>query len=1367
MLFVLLCFQLVFAAPPRPLSATYKVKSTELLGSQYQYGIFEIDFDQQIYYSENIACPCEDSPPRGQCPLSRTFPGPIDETGHTIIDLSSQYDQWVYVKAPSYEIRQYKFNLDPTIFGTQDGCPTVRIQVQNIYGETGVFVANDKAPTSFDFTWQKIGAARDGFWICPYEQEWRWGWWYFTTSNAEPAALFPEYRVKWTVVYTPMCPTLIPPPVTPQDGVDTWILLEDQRAVTGTIGLDFQYARYYVPTTCTNFSVQTRQLNLTQIGDLDLYISLTNPEPTLHSIYDWAGHQNGPDQINLFNLCSPDGSVPWPIYVGFYSWNGPVPIDYLIVASTSNMGILRPILDDPPLTMLRYSNGGYELDCGEGEEFRCLLDAYAGCNDPLDDFHCCSPFTIIPPFKNAYPPFTPNFAVATLASLQDLDWPFHPDEKWNQPNKMVFALLMSVESPGYVRSYAKQTNLSKCVLKWRNCFVNDQSEPMEGTVTFTEKKLLCDAEDMRALSLDMEQKVEEMAFLDRFGALRIQEFNISEMMFRDLIYGCQALFEEYTDALVAPIIYTNQTSCDQIRYSEAYNEDPCCSKNAAFYECCHPYTREIDLQVRAYPENDEKYEENCEFAECVQADVFHATQLIDLQQTEQGNLCTLRWSEVASDTVIHRQTAFIRECRNFLLGNDYHLLGTTCLTNADCQYDAQCSLSTLRCLYTDDHVLECFADRIDPTLAQILVLDVWDMPEILTRELLISGMKERVFVDACRGWNSIKFRTHTTILPEISDCIDGCTGIEPRCYDEVQFCPIDETVCPLTGSSGDGICWRHWGTFVVDPAVINTQCVIEQTCNYLDCEALGLDQTQCAAQCLPNNVCLACEQNFCRNVGFSEADCRFGCTIGKNQTFPVNNSDECATMGICSQDCSGCDQATCLSLGECSYQLLFDYFNSSGVTEMCFRPHDVDEYGAVHCDDDYNTVPWGCPFNTTNEADCGAEGYLWLETWVATSKDTCEIIPPQCFQVMTGVWSVQNETECLCSGNTWKPMFEWNNATWIPGVFHSLNYTTGGLVPIRTVQSTIDYFATRDMVEAAVVSVSALEFSSYQACLYGPYLDAYNALSCDCTENNITQCFTPQDSTVVALQKACPKVPFYNNATSLFQLTDYGNSFPLESLCQIIIIQYSEITHFQQKPDNSFTSEVFLEKPPNKWAVVKNHEWIGGIVCGQVTTSAIIISFNFSVRLQDPLYLCIPIREDIEHEPAYNTPWMGLVDSHQIVRPYREGVIQNISGDRWICGNISQPGAFIGLLTVYDPVDFMGDSVGVLVQSIIAAVLYGLIVILAIIQAFIIIKISMSFLFTIPPPQPRTKKMPMGCAFREECLSPLNPLWVNISGEPG
>lgn len=78
-----------------------------------------------------------------------------------------------------------------------------------------------------------------------------------------------------------------------------------------------------------------------------------------------------------------------------------------------------------------------------------------------------------------------------------------------------------------------------------------------GTVTFTEKKLLCDAEDMRALSLDMEQKVEEMAFLDRFGALRIQEFNISEMMFRDLIYGCQALFEEYTDALVAPIIYTS------------------------------------------------------------------------------------------------------------------------------------------------------------------------------------------------------------------------------------------------------------------------------------------------------------------------------------------------------------------------------------------------------------------------------------------------------------------------------------------------------------------------------------------------------------------------------------------------------------------------------------------------------------------------------------------------------------------------------------------------------------------------------------------------------------------------------------------
>jgi len=160
------------------------------------------------------------------------------------------------------------------------------------------------------------------------------------------------------------------------------------------------------------------------------------------------------------------------------------------------------------------------------------------------------------------------------------------------------------------------------------------------------------------------------------------------------------------------------------------------------------------------------------------------------------------------------------------------------------------------------------------------------------------------------------------------------------------------------------------------------------------------------------------------------------------------------------------------------------------------------------------------------------------------------------------------------------------------------------------------------------VSISALEFISYQACLCGP--PAYNALSC-CTDNDINP---PQDSTVVALQPSAvgkersssktngsiknqvlkpmtqlkshvpqlkkssaksnhstlraaangrSKFQFHvqDNATSL--LTDYGNSFPLSKL-------YYEITHSQQKPKTALHLRVPRGKLDQNGEFITNHQ---------------------------------------------------------------------------------------------------------------------------------------------------------------------------------
>lgn len=150
--------------------------------------------------------------------------------------------------------------------------------------------------------------------------------------------------------------------------------------------LTFQYYRFYANTGCTDFAMAARQMDWTVIGDVDFYVSITDPFPSWSTPIDeaWSAHTNHDDSLALRNVCSPDGGDSIVFYIAVNCWAGSGLLAEL-VATTRNTFLSIPISSIPPhqitkslartsfsllssFFLLIVLGSGITITCGSGDD---------------------------------------------------------------------------------------------------------------------------------------------------------------------------------------------------------------------------------------------------------------------------------------------------------------------------------------------------------------------------------------------------------------------------------------------------------------------------------------------------------------------------------------------------------------------------------------------------------------------------------------------------------------------------------------------------------------------------------------------------------------------------------------------------------------------------------------------------------------------------------------------------------------------------------------------------------------------------------------------------------------------------------------
>lgn len=96
------------------------------------------------------------------------------------------------------------------------------------------------------------------------------------------------------------------------------------------------------------------------------------------------------------------------------------------------------------------------------------------------------------------------------------------------------------------------------------------------------------------------------------------------------------------------------------------------------------------------------------------------------------------------------------QCSKDLFG-PFDMVGIECTSSETCLYGASCDMVTKRCVHTEEHVIACLLERIDPLITQSL-LNIWRIPEKVSEERMTKELRERFLKNICTGPGSLAFR---------------------------------------------------------------------------------------------------------------------------------------------------------------------------------------------------------------------------------------------------------------------------------------------------------------------------------------------------------------------------------------------------------------------------------------------------------------------------------------------------------------------------------------------------------------------------------------------------------------------------------
>jgi hypothetical protein len=1297
-----------YSLPPQLLSATQYEKSATILGGEQRYITYELDFDQDLYYQENWPCPCTTQGVKN-CTSVPFSSSEVNETGYNITILKK--DEYIYRETNFTELTYYKFDINISDFTE---CPIIYVDLQSIYGQMQLLISNDGIPTLYNYQWYKYQLQRDSVWICSTDPRFKWGTWYITVQNAAPVTLRNAYRIKWSVVSkSNTCRGNIGNSRSQPIQVNNSMQLQDGIAHYSKLPLLlYEYYHYFPTTVCIDYSMSARQSDPLQEGDVDIYMSLSDPYTSFETGYDYSAYINHDDSMALRSLCSPTGKLSdFVIYSAVQTWKGDM-VQVMVVATETYTFISRPVTELPPQGLFNSLTGStFELSCSNSdtsdvvqeEVFYCQFPAHIYCMEPQAPYQCCSPLMAIPPTESANPLWPSLRAFRDLEFSRQLPWDLpsytEAQNNWsNIPKRLTLAILRDVRYSNELRKFVQNENMNNCTLKWKHNFANYAGEPIQKLVTFTNKQLNCNYVKFKEYLTRANQLIQNMEETLDYSKLQMYHLQLQILMIDDVVLGCKKYIDQLFKIKNQSIDYLNQYQCYNYRYTVEYDYDPCCTYMGTLHKCCE------DKNITIYRQSLDEIKDTP--VECLQPECSAAVLNQYLQDNSLINNrtkgCTSQWDTIASSDVVSSLTDFIAQCRNDLLGY-YDMQGITCTNNLDCQYGVECNLITKKCLHNDSHVIQCWIDNMDIELQQSL-FNYWKIQQPVTTPSLYQEIYNRIMTPNCVGPGSLHFRDHWFWDTMASDCHDVCTdnNLAPLCFEnDPMKCPIPAE-CPEASESS---CF-HWWTFIgVTPQEIN-ECTTSQGCNWKipsSCSSRNLTDSECITDCnVGTPVCLSCDGTECYDTDFNQTECNIGlCSIN----FTIHDVSLCESSGVCSLGTLK-DKIECENNGICT--------DSGLLQDSCFSPFQPDFYGTPYCGGLNPEFEFGCLVpNITDKSSCESQSdewgnYLWVESGnKLTNQNSCTSASEnQCFNDPYGLWVKMDQKDCNLCGLNYEGTLNWEQGVWTVGKIIKLEWTIRQVQPLRQIQNSLDYLLFYQEISQAIMSKVSLAFSTESICRNVPILNAIGQLTCDCLDKQST-CYN-STSNKLGVGRACPFIESNINlgdvTLHIFNDTLYYN----ESCKPIYVSKYSS-SQYQQQPVSRISSDLFITRSPNVLAIVRD---TSNQIVGQIVSDGFGITWSGIQGTNLPLYICILIDPNNQIDSNFDKIALSYKNDQGVVVVYSDAEII----DNSICGYIEQPGVYFG--------SKIASNSSILTQNIqstanwgySACFLYGILIIITVIQ---------------------------------------------------
>ncbi|KAM9989789.1 hypothetical protein ACTFIY_005831 [Dictyostelium cf. discoideum] len=460
----------------------------------------------------------------------------------------------------------------------------------------------------------------------------------------------------------------------------------------------------------------------------------------------------------------------------------------------------------------------------------------------------------------------------------------------------------------------------------------------------------------------------------------------------------------------------------------------------------------------------------------------------------------------------------------------------------------------------------------------------------------------------------------------LKDFCGVCTNEDTQCHVATEFadqasCQTQSQICllpngeyNLTATSesdcnSKGKCSVPCG-YECSSSLANNQddyCAILQTkmnsskCAALDNPAGTTEWSTEAKVCILKS---ATDEQQCTAAGtnYTWIDC--STKLEGECSGPLNNVKLCSLKPI---ECQS-EQECLTAAGTCSDEFYFSSLANNHYPVglgRCVFPHDNYQYLISCKESEQQDSPNGCysinPMVLT-QIDCEDDGGVW---WIparnqssCTSQMGCKILESYETNLPYNFHFNEMDQEtceaCIDSFNKWTNKFQWEAATWLPGVYKPIAWNTAKSFISNENRDVFNYqLFYKSVTKAAKAQVADL-FRSEAYCRMERLQSNLNSITCSCSGEGGPQCFTAS-TPLLGQTKPCAGV----NSSFSF---DYGkvefSNNSISQSCQSLSISQISREIYTSAQKESLASNFVSYKKADKYGVKNDNDAIIGTLLG-------------------------------------------------------------------------------------------------------------------------------------------------------------------------